>query len=316
MASIVIGLFLGISLVLALEYIDDSIKEPNDLRDTWDLPHLGVVPRFGRRDEVRVINEMAPHEPVAESFRTLRNSIAYASVDRPPRYLAVSSSIPGEGKSTVTMNLAISIARSGKRVVIVDCDFRRPNQHRFFPETSNHVGVTSVLLGRVSLEDALQETPVETLRLMAAGPVPTDPGRLAESLKMRQVLMDVAKTCDLVIVDTPPILVVNDAVVLARHVDYLILVAEAERTSRKILLDAKNRLEDASVEPLGLVLNKLETRSTSYYGAYYRYYRSHYALNADGSRPTEESVAPLEGDVADSTPPTEPDASPTDSKLA
>ena len=296
-ASIVVGLFLGLSLVLALEYIDDSIKEPNDLRDTWDLPHLGVVPRFGRRDEVRVINEMAPHEPVAEAFRTLRNSIVYATIDRAPRYLAVSSSIPGEGKSTVTMNLAISIARTGKRVIIVDCDFRRPNQHRFFAETSNHVGVTSVLLGKVGLEDAMQATPVDTLRLMAAGPVPTDPGRLAESLKMRQVLMDVAKMCDLVIVDTPPILVVNDAVVVSRHVDYLILVAEADRTSRKILVDTRNRLEDAGVEPLGLVLNKLETRSTSYYGAYYRYYRSHYALNADGSRPTEEGISPIDGEI-------------------
>ncbi len=274
-AGLVLGLVFGVVLVFAFEYLDDSIKSPDELREIWDLPQLGTIPRYGRRDETRLIVDRPAHAPVSEAYRTVRNSIAYATLDKPPCYLAITSAIPEEGKSTVSMNLAISMARDGKRVVLVDADFRRPTQHRFFTSTNNHVGATNVLVGEARLEEALQTLPVPGLKLLAAGSLPPDPGSLVESLKMRQLLMDVARTCDLVIVDTPPVMVVNDAVVLGRQVDQLILVVEAGRASRKIVRDARTRMENSGLQPLGLVFNKLDTATS--YGGYYRYYRDYYA---------------------------------------
>lgn len=285
-AGLVLGGIFGVALVFAFEYLDDSIKSPDELREVWDVPQLGVIPRFGRREEGRLIVDLPAHDPVAEAYRTVRNSIAYATLDKPPRYLAVTSAIPAEGKSTVSLNLAISMARDGKRVVVVDADFRRPTQHKFWPQTNNHKGVTNVLIGELELSRALQETPVANLKLLAAGPLPSDPGRLVESLKMRQVLMDVARTCDIVVMDTPPIMVVNDAVVLGRQVDQLIHVVEAGKASRKVINDLQTRLNSSGLHPLGVVLNKLDT-STSY-GGYYRYYRDHYAPKADLDESAED----------------------------
>jgi succinoglycan biosynthesis transport protein ExoP len=279
-AGLMLGLMFGVAMVFGFEYLDDSIKTPDELREVWDLPQLGAIPHYGKKGTKRLITDLPAHAPVAEAFRTVRNSIAYATLDKPPRYVAVSSGVPEEGKSTVSMNLAISMARDGKRVVLVDCDLRRPTQHRFFPHTANHVGVTNVLLGEARLEDAYQEMPVPGFRLLAAGTLPRDPGSLVESLKMRQLLMDVARTCDIVIVDTPPVMVVNDAIVLGRQVDEFVLVAEAGRASRKVLRDVRNRMEGAGLIPVGLVLNKLDT-SDSALGGYYRYYRSYYIADKD-----------------------------------
>ena len=279
-AGLMLGLMFGVALVFGFEYLDDSIKTPDELREVWDIQQLGAIPHYGKKGTKRLITDLPAHAPVAEAFRTVRNSIAYATLDKPPRYIAVSSGVPEEGKSTVSMNLAISLARDGKRVVLVDCDLRRPTQHRFFSHTANHVGVTNVLLGEAKLEDAFQETPVPGFRLLAAGTLPRDPGSLVESLKMRQLLMDVARSCDIVIVDTPPVMVVNDAVVLGRQVDEFVLVVEAGRASRKVLRDVRNRMEGAGLIPVGLVLNKLDT-SDSALGGYYRYYRSYYIADKD-----------------------------------
>ena len=278
--GVMLGLLFGIALVFGFEYLDDSIKTPDELREVWDIQQLGAIPHYGKKGTKRLITDLPAHAPVAEAFRTVRNSIAYATLDKPPRYIAVSSGVPEEGKSTVSMNLAISMARDGKRVVLVDCDLRRPSQHRFFPHTANHVGVTNVLLGESKLEDAYQEMPVPGFRLLAAGTLPRDPGSLVESLKMRQLLMDVARTCDIVIVDTPPVMVVNDAVVLGRQVDEFVLVVEAGKASRKVLRDVRNRMEGAGLLPVGLVFNKLDT-SDSALGGYYRYYQAYYTADKD-----------------------------------
>jgi polysaccharide biosynthesis transport protein len=279
-AGLMLGLMFGMALVFGFEYLDDSIKTPDELREIWDIQQLGAIPHYGKKGTKRLITDLPAHAPVSEAFRTVRNSIAYATLDKPPRYIAVSSGVPEEGKSTVSMNLSISLARDGKRVVLVDCDLRRPTQHRFFPHTANRVGVTNVLLGEAKLEDAYQEMPVPGFRLLSAGTLPRDPGSLVESLKMRQLLMDVARTCDIVIVDTPPVMVVNDAVVLGRQVDEFVLVVEAGKASRKILRDVRNRMEGAGLIPVGLVFNKLDT-SDSALGGYYRYYRSYYIADKD-----------------------------------
>jgi polysaccharide biosynthesis transport protein len=291
-AGLAVGLMFGIALVFLFEYVDDSIKGPDELREVWQLPQLGTIPRFGKRDEPRLILTLPAHDPVAEAFRTIRNGITYATLDKPPRFIAITSTIPGEGKSTVCVNLAVSMARDGKRVILVDSDFRRPTQHRFFQATNNHVGITNVLLGEVDLEAALQDLPVAGLRLLAAGPLPPDPGRLVESLRMRQILLDVGRICDVVILDTPPVMVVNDAIVLGRQVDQLILVVEAGRASRKVIADVQARLEGSGLHPLGLILNKLDTSSRYGYGGYYKHYRDHYSSRERSKSRAESDADP------------------------
>lgn len=270
----ILGLGFGLGLAFVFEYIDDSIKTPDELHELWDLPLLGIIPRFKITGERRVIDELQTTHPISEAYRTVRNGLLYASLDKPLQIIATSSAVPSEGKSTFSINLAVSFAREGKRVLIVDCDLRRPAQHRHFKETSNHLGLTDVLTGKAVVEDAIQQTPVPNVSMLTSGPIPTDPARLIESLRLRQLLLDLQKTYDLVIVDTPPTLVVNDAMVLSRFVDGIILVVEAGGTSRKLVSDMRDRFDMTAIEPLGLVLNKLDLLNSGY-GYYYRAYQ-HY----------------------------------------
>lgn len=266
------GFIFGFGLAFLFEYIDDTIRNPEELGEVWDVPKLGVVPKFKLTGERRVIDELATTHPISEAYRTIRNGLMYASLDKPLRLIAVSSAVPSEGKSTFAVNLGISFAREGKRVLIVDCDLRRPAQHRNFPMISNHVGLTDVLTGQTAVEDAVQETSVPTLWTLTSGPTPADPGRLVESLRLRQLLLDLRKQYDVVIVDTPPCLVVNDSIVIARAVDGIILVVESGNTSRKLVGEMKNRFEVAGLDPIGVVLNKLDFVSSGY-GYYYKAYR-------------------------------------------
>ncbi|RME27652.1 MAG: polysaccharide biosynthesis tyrosine autokinase, partial [Deltaproteobacteria bacterium] len=289
--GIIAGGVFGFGLAFLLEYVDDTVRTPEELSMVWEVPKLGVVPRFKLTGERRVIDELATTHPIAESYRTIRNGLMYASLDKPLRLIAVSSAVPSEGKSTFSVNLGISFAREGKRVLIVDCDLRRPAQHRNFPLVSNHVGLTDVLTGTASFEDAVQETTVPNLSLLTSGPTPADPARLVESLRLRQLLLDFRKQYDVVIVDTPPCLVVNDAIVIGRAVDGMILVVESGSTSRKLVTEMKNRFEVAGLEPVGVVLNKLDFVSSGY-GYYYKAYRRYGQEGADGDRAkaSEEGV--------------------------
>lgn len=262
------GVF-GFGLAFLFEYVDDSVRTPEDLASLWDLPKLGVLPKFKLTGDRRVVDELPTTHPIAEAYRTIRNGLMYASLDKPLRLIAVTSAVPGEGKSTFAVNLGISFAREGKRVLIVDCDLRRPAQHRNFPSISNHQGLTDVLTGRVTVEEAQQQTPVQNLTILTSGPTPADPARLVESLRLRQLLLDLRKQYDVVIVDTPPCLVVNDSIVIGRAVDGLILVVESGSTSRKLVADMRSRFEVSGLEPTGLVLNKLDFVSSGY-GYYYK----------------------------------------------
>ena len=268
------GVF-GLGLVFLFEYIDDTLKSPEDLGEVWDAPRLGVIPLFNGENNRRVIDTLPTTHPVAESYRTVRNGLLYASLDKPLRIIAVSSALPGEGKSTFSINLAVSFAREGKRVLVVDCDLRRPAQHRHFTTTSNHQGITDVLTGKLKVDEAIQETPVPNLSMLTSGSIPTDPARMIESLRLRQLLLDLQKGYDLVIVDTPPSMVVNDSIVISRVVDGIILIIEANKTARKLVSDMRDRFSSSGIEPIGLVLNKMDFHSSGY-GYYYKAYRQYH----------------------------------------
>ncbi len=267
-----VGVGVGVGLVFLFEYIDDSVTDGEDLRLAWPLPLLGMVPRYTLKGGSRLIHEIPLTDPLFEAYRAVRNSIAFAGVDTPLDVLTISSSVPGEGKSTFCINLAICLANDGQRVVVVDGDLRRPVQHKSFPSLSNERGVSTVLSQATPLVDALQETPVLGLSVLTSGPLPANPGRLVESLRIRQMLLDLSRTFDVVLVDAPPILAVGDALNLARASKGTVIVVESGKTTRRMLLDLRARIEGSGFEPIGVVLNKVDAR-TGNYGKYRSYAR-------------------------------------------
>lgn len=278
------GIAVGAGLVFLAEYIDDSLKDQADLREMWNVSVLGLIPQFKLKGGRNIIDQLPPTDPLYEGYRGVRNGIAFAGVDSPINIIAVTSCVPGEGKSTVITNLGICMAQDGQRVVIVDCDLRRPTQHRNFPTVSSERGLSSVLTGQSSVADAIQDTTVANLSLMPAGPIPGNPGRIVESLRMRQILQELSRAYDIVLVDAPPLLVVNDALALARASKGLVVVLEAGKTPRRMVADLKLKLEAGGVEPTGVVLNKVDIR-TGTQGYYYQYARHYTSKQADTKKP-------------------------------
>ncbi len=283
---IILGAFVGVcagaSLVFLLEYVDDSVRTQDDVKIVWSLPVLGYIPKYKLKTG-KFIDSVPPTDPLAESYRAVRSGIAFAGVDQQINVLAVTSSVPSEGKSTFCTNLAICLAADGKRVVVVDCDLRRPTQHKTFPTLSNSQGVSTVLSGATLLADALQDTPVANYSVLTSGPLPSNPGRLVESLRLRSMLAELARTYDMVIVDAPPMLAVSDAIALGRASKGLIMVIEAGKTTRRMLGDVKIRFASAGIEPIGAVLNKVDPRSGNY--GYYKKYAQQYTQHVPDPEP-------------------------------
>lgn len=270
-----LGVLVGLGLVLLFETIDDSVRRPEDLAEVWDLPNLGIVPRAPQAAGGPA--ELPPTDPTVEAFRALRGALAFANIDGVARRWLITSCLPGEGKSTVTAHLALSMAREGRRVLVVDADLRRPTAHRYWPQANNSKGLVQVLLGELGWAQAVQETGVPGLHLLASGGAPVNPSQLVESARLKALLEELAGAgYDAVLVDAPPVLVVNDAAPLARAVDRALLVVESGSTGRRVLEDAKARLQAQGFLPMGTVLNKVDLQLSGY-GAYQRAYRSYTA---------------------------------------
>lgn len=282
-----VGTAVGVGLVFLAEYIDDSIRTKEDLRLVWQVPLMGMVPQYKLKGNHRFIDGLPATDPLFESYRGVRSSIAFAGVDSPITILTVTSSAPGEGKSTFCTNLGVCMAQDGQKVVIVDCDLRRPTQHRAFPTLSNQRGVSSVLTGSCTLAEAVQETPVPNLHILSSGPLPANPGRLVESLRLRSLMSELARSYDMVIVDAPPLLAVSDAIPLSRASRGTLMVVEYGKTTRRMLNDVKANMEAGGVEPIGMVLNKVDPKSGSY-GNYQKYAKLY------AKRPNEKRPAPPE----------------------
>lgn len=283
-----VGIGVGVGLVFLFEYVDDSVKGHDDLREVWPLGVLGVIPRYKLKTGT-LIASLPPTDPLFEAFRGIRNAVAFAGVDSPIDILTVTSCQPGEGKSTFTTNLGICLAQDGQRVVVVDCDLRRPTQHKTFPTISNDRGVSTVLSQHTTLAEAVQETPVPNLHILASGPLPNNPGRLVESLRLRQVLQELARSYDIVLIDAPPVLAVADALSLARASKGTVVVIEADKTTKRMLADLRGRMEAGGVEPTGVVFNKVDTRSGGY--GYYKGYAALYAKPPKDAPPRATGAA-------------------------
>lgn len=272
--GVTLGLMLGIAAALLIEHLDDSIKSKDDLEIAANgLPVLGMIPAVAswkNRNETRVISRVEPSSPAAEAYRSLRTSINFLGVDRSMRVLQITSSNASEGKTTTIANLAVALARAGERVVIVNCDLRRPRIHDFF-DLPDSVGFTNVFLGEMPISAALQSVAGEpNLRVLASGRLPPNPSELLSSPRTEQIFSALKSQNVMVLIDCPPVLPVTDAAVLSSRVDGTVLVASAGSTTGKDLGRALELLGQVGAPILGTVLNGVSAEGG--YGYQYGYY--------------------------------------------
>lgn len=212
-----------------------------------------------------------PKSSAAEAFRTLRTNIQYSSLDNKIKSMVVTSSGPSEGKSTVMANLAITIAQSGKRVLIVDCDLRKPTVHKKLG-IPNSEGLTNILVQDKKIEECIITTKVNNLYAITSGPTPPNPAELLGSKKMKHVLNELSKVFDMVLLDAPPVIAVTDAQILSTVVEGVLLVASYAQTEKFGLLKSKELLDKVGAKILGVIMNKVPEKSGGYYGKYYGSY--------------------------------------------
>ncbi len=286
--GLVVGLLVGVGLAFFVDHLDDTLKTREDLAEVLPgLPVLGIIPAVGYwkdRDTPRVVSMERPRSQEAEAYRTLRTSVQFVGLDRPLGILLLTSPSAAEGKTTTVANMAVAMAQSGQRVIVACCDLRRPRLHEFF-RISNEVGLTSVLLGDVSLSRALQDVPdVEGLSVLASGPLPPNPADMLSSPRMAEALVAMRARADLVLLDSPPVLPVTDAVVLSDQADALLLVTSAGSSTRRNLGRAVEVLAQVNAPLMGTVLNGVTGEGIYGYGGYgYRYGYTYSGAKVNGS---------------------------------
>ncbi|RAK19843.1 capsular exopolysaccharide synthesis family protein [Anoxybacillus vitaminiphilus] len=217
--------------------------------------------------ERSLITVQNPRSPISEQYRTIRTNIQFSFVDKTMRSLMVTSAGPSEGKSTTVANLAVTFAQQGKKVLLIDADMRKPTMHYTF-HLNNIIGLTNVLTQSAALLSAYQATEVDNLFVLTSGPIPPNPAELLASKAMETFLEEVYKRFDLVIFDTPPVLAVTDAQILANKCDGTVLVVSSGKTEIEAAVKAKELLLSANAKLLGVVLNKKKQQQ----GQYYYYY--------------------------------------------
>jgi capsular exopolysaccharide synthesis family protein len=284
--GIVFGLFMGVAVAFTFEFLDNTLKSPEDIRNYLNIPYLGPVPSFDiEREDINnpeLITQYSPKSTASESYRGIRTSLLFSSADSPPKIILVTSAGPSEGKTLTSTNLAITMAQAGSRVVIVDCDMRKPKVHKMFG-IGRDKGMSSVLVSN-ELENVLQDviihSEIPNLDVIPCGPIPPNPSEIIGSQKMNRIMEKLQEKYDRIIVDSPPITAVTDSAVLARFVDGVMLVVHAGVTPRQVVKTGLEQVQGVDANVLGAVLNDVDTGKESYY--YYQYY--YYYYGEDGEK--------------------------------
>lgn len=271
--GLILGLTFGVGLAFLRDHLDDSVKGADDVeRHGGGAPVLAAVPvvqgwRNGRKPMVVALNE--PKSQGAESYRSLRTNIQFMGLRQPLRRILVTSPMPGDGKTTTLANLAVTFALSGKKVIMVCCDLRRPRLFEFFG-LSNTIGFTSVLLGQTPLSLALQDVPIHggSLRLLPSGPLPPNPSELLTAPRAGELLQALQAEADVVLIDSPPLLPVTDALVLSGEADGVLVVTTVGKTSKKDLSRLRGQAAQVEAPLIGFVLNGC-SEDAGYGGGYY-----------------------------------------------
>jgi succinoglycan biosynthesis transport protein ExoP len=292
----VVGLVFGVGIAFFLEYLDTSVKSLEDVERYLQVPVLAVIPK-----DVGILHKQNGMSPDAEAYRILRTNIEFNRKNPEDNAITVVSGGAGEGKSTTLVNLAYICAQGGYTTLMIDADLRRPRLHTFF-DINNSVGLTNFLTTELMLEDVILQTPVDNLYFMPSGILPIDAAGILNSRRMSELIQDVKQRFDLVLVDSPPILGVSDASVLASEVDLTMIVVQHRKLPRNMLLRVKQAVENVGGHVIGVVLNNVDVRSDSqyqYYTSYYTYYAPAASqigppvgVSSTGTRVAEENNSP------------------------
>jgi len=270
-----LAIVFGLGLAILVEYLDDTVKDADSIQIALGLPLLGVIPLLDRKT-VPLISAPAGEGRrkalyfLREAYNILAHNIKLGSLDQPMRSLMITSSIPGEGKTYLAANLAISLAQSGKNVLLVDTDYPRPEIYKLF-NLDNEMGLTEIVTGQTTIEEALKPSGVDGLWVITTGPKPSNTTQLFDSSQFKEFIKEASKLFDLVIFDTPPVFSLNDPVILGGLVDRTVVIAAAGEISKQMLKQAVTALERGNARLMGVVLNKMKMEGTQYYYYYHSY---------------------------------------------
>ncbi|WP_051433008.1 polysaccharide biosynthesis tyrosine autokinase [Promicromonospora kroppenstedtii] len=276
-----LGAFLGVGLAVLRERLDTRIRTQADVQKLTDASLIGAITFDEAVADRPLIVQESPHTPRAEAYRRLRTNLQFLEVAGAPRVFVITSALPGEGKSTTSINLAITLADAGARVLLVDADLRRPSVSRYLG-LEGSVGLTTVLIGRVRHADAVQPWGPENLSVLPSGQVPPNPSELLGSTHMSALLAEVGEAYDVVLVDTAPLLPVTDGAILAKMTGGAVVVVGAGITHRPQLTEALAALDTVGAKVLGVVVNRLAPAEGAGYG--YGGYYAYGALDAEHDR--------------------------------
>lgn len=299
-----LGMLLAVGIVFVLEALDKSVKTVKEVRELFNYTVLGTIPSLKGSKKVSgtglerptptLVVRDQPRSSISEAYRMLQANLKFLSSDKQLKVFAITSSLPKEGKSTVSANLAVAMSQLGHRVLLVDADMRRPSQHQIW-EASNAIGLSDVLAGQASIETAVQKD-IENLHLLTAGTLPPNPLALLDSQKMAWLTQTLSEAYDYVIVDTPPLEMAADALVLGKMVDGVLMVVRPGVVDSARAMSAKEALEKSDQNILGLVVNGIipENEPDSYYYYYAKeYYTEHeqeVPLPVDAIEPQKERI--------------------------
>ena len=309
--GMIVGLAFGLSLAFFLEYLDDTLKTPDDVERYLGMPVMGTVPKMiASKDvhDVERIVEFYPKSIITESYQSIRTNILFSSA-KPIKVLNVTSSSMSEGKTTTSVNLAQVMASAGDRVLLIDGDLRRPRLHKVY-DLDNTVGLSTYLVGMREIKDLPKATTMPNLTIITAGPTPPVPVELLNSPRLGELIAWARENYDRVIIDAPPHMVVTDSIIISKHTDATLLVVHGGRTPRDQVRNGLQQLKKVNVNVIGVVLNNVDIRQSGYYryGYSYSYYRSYRAYRSayksgsyksTGAKKREEAKAKAKAGAAD-----------------
>lgn len=280
--GLVLGLLLGVGVALLRNVLDTKIRGDHDIRALTDQPLLGTIAFDENLPQHPVVVADDPLSAPSEAIRRLRTNLQFVDVSGSAKTIVITSSISGEGKTTTSINLAVSLAAAGSTVLLIDADLRRPSVATCLG-MEGRAGLTSVLIGRASVDDVTQQWRGTNLHVLPSGPVPPNPSELLGSTAMVNLLGDLGRYFDVILMDSPPLLPVTDATVLTKHSDGCLVVVGADRVHRGQLTESLRNLETAGATLFGVVLNKVARRDAPAY-----VYESGYYGSAEPSEPEPE----------------------------
>ncbi|MBI5605157.1 MAG: polysaccharide biosynthesis tyrosine autokinase, partial [Deltaproteobacteria bacterium] len=276
-----VGLMGGVGVAFFLEYLDNTVKTPDDLKQYFNVPYLGPVPSFSIESEhpgSELVSLTDPKSSASEAYRGLRTGILFSTPGHSPRSLLITSSGPQEGKTITSSNLAITMAQAGQKIIMLDCDMRKPRLHKVF-NCEKGRGMSNILVGEGDWKKLKVSTQIPNLEIIPSGPIPPNPAELIGSDRMKTLLAEILQEYDRVLIDSPPIVAVTDSVLLSRFVEGVVLVIQVGVTARDVIANSIRQLQDVQAHVLGAVLNAVNIGKDSYY--YYQYYYYYYGESGD-----------------------------------